>query len=62
MVDNGQEILLPVENSVVNIADIGKVTRSGRVFGPIFPKEVEEGAVSKKVDVPVVNLIIDPVC
>ncbi|KAI5436104.1 hypothetical protein KIW84_022520 [Lathyrus oleraceus] len=32
MVENGQEIPLPVASSVVNIVDIAKVTHSGRVF------------------------------
>ncbi|KAI5443626.1 hypothetical protein KIW84_012317 [Lathyrus oleraceus] len=59
---NGQEVLLPMANFVVNIADIAKVTRSGRVFGLVFSKEVEETAVSKKVDVPMVNPISAPMC
>ena len=51
MVENGQEVPFPTKNSVVNIADIVKVTRSGRVFGPIFPKEVvQDVSVSKKVN------------
>ena len=39
MIENGQEVPLPVADSVVNIDDIAKVTRSGRVFGPVFSKE-----------------------
>ncbi|KAI5445720.1 hypothetical protein KIW84_013809 [Lathyrus oleraceus] len=49
----GQEVLLPTTNSVVSIADVTKVTRSGRVFGSVFPKDKEESVVSKKVKVPV---------
>jgi len=63
MVENGQEVPLPVADSVVNITDIVKVTRSGRVFGSVFPKEVlEEVAVGKKVDVPAVNPVSAPAC
>ena len=63
MLENGQEVLLPTTNSVVNIVDIAKVTRSGRVFGPVFPKEViEDVSVGKKVDVPVTNLVSAPKC
>jgi hypothetical protein len=35
MVENGQEVSFPTTNSVVNIVDIAKVTRSGHVFGPV---------------------------
>ena len=49
MIENGQEVPLPVADSVVNIADIAKVTRSGLVFSPVFPKVVENASVRKKV-------------
>ncbi|KAI5401970.1 hypothetical protein KIW84_066434 [Lathyrus oleraceus] len=62
MVENGQEIPLPVADSMVNIDDIAKVTRSGRVFGLVFLKEVEDVSISKKVDMPMVNLISASVC
>ncbi|KAI5442896.1 hypothetical protein KIW84_011794 [Lathyrus oleraceus] len=63
MVENDQEVLLPTTNFVVNIADVKKVTRSGHVFGPVFPKEViEDVSVGKKVDVPAVNLVSAPMC
>ena len=42
MVENGQEVSLPTTNSVMNIADVTKVTRSGRVFGPVLPKDVKD--------------------
>lgn len=45
----------PVANFVVNIADITKVTHSGRVFGLVLPKEVEDVSASKKVDAPTMN-------
>ena len=38
MVENGQEVPLPMTNYIVNIADIAKVTRRGRVFDPVFLK------------------------
>ena len=60
MLENGQEVPLPTINSVVSIADVTKVTRSGRVFGPMFPKDVED--VRKKVDVPVANPASAPKC
>ena len=62
IVENGQEVSFAVANFVVNIADITKVTRSGRVFGPVFSKEVEDVSSSKKVDVPVMNPISALVC
>ncbi|KAI5421073.1 hypothetical protein KIW84_044783 [Lathyrus oleraceus] len=60
MLENGQEVPLPMTSSVVSIADVTKVTRSGRVFGSVFPNDVE--GVNKKVDVPVVNLVSTPRC
>lgn len=48
MIKNGQEVPLPVVDSVVNIANIAKVTRRGRVFSLVFPKEVEDVSASKK--------------
>lgn len=62
MVENGQEVPLPITNFMVNIVDIAKVTRSGRVFGLVFLKEVEDVSASKKVDVPVENPVSAPVC
>ncbi|KAI5415403.1 hypothetical protein KIW84_040737 [Lathyrus oleraceus] len=55
MVNDGQEVPLPMTNSVMSIADVTKVTRSGRVFGPVFPKDVEDSTVGKKVEVPAVD-------
>ncbi|KAI5408849.1 hypothetical protein KIW84_054612 [Lathyrus oleraceus] len=48
---DGQEVPLPTTSSIVSIVDVTKVTRSGRVFGPVFPKDKEESVVSKKVEV-----------
>ncbi|KAI5421776.1 hypothetical protein KIW84_045275 [Lathyrus oleraceus] len=62
MIENGQEVPLPMTNSVVNIADIAKVTRSDRVFGPVFLKDVKEVAVTKTVEVPAVNPVSAPMC
>ncbi|KAI5411754.1 hypothetical protein KIW84_056718 [Lathyrus oleraceus] len=58
LIEGGQEIPLPTTSSVVSIADVTKVTRSGRVFGPVFPKDKEESVVSKKVEVPVVDPVV----
>ncbi|KAI5395580.1 hypothetical protein KIW84_061942 [Lathyrus oleraceus] len=52
MVKDGKEVPLPITNSIMSIADVTKVTRSGREFGPVFPKNMEESTVSKKVQVP----------
>ena len=57
MIEGGQEVPLPTTSSVVSIADVTKVTPSGRVFGPVFPKDKEESVVSKKVEVPVEDLV-----
>jgi cytochrome c oxidase assembly protein Cox11 len=53
MIENGQEVPLPVTYFVVNITDIAKVTRSGRVFGSVSSKEIEDIAASKKEEIPV---------
>ena len=55
MIENGEEVPLPATNSVVSIADVMKVTHSGRVFGTVSPKVVKDVVVGEKVDVPVVN-------
>ena len=62
MIENGQEVPLPATNSVVSIADVVKVTRSGRVFGHVSPKVVEDVLIGKKADVFVVNPINTPTC
>ncbi|KAI5436551.1 hypothetical protein KIW84_022883 [Lathyrus oleraceus] len=63
MLENGQEVPLPMTNSVVKIADIEKVTRNSHVFGHVFPEEViEDVSVGKKVDVPAMNPVSAPKC
>ena len=62
MIENGQEVSLPVADSVVNIANIVKVTRSGRVFSPVFPKIVEDVSMGKKAGVHAVNPVSAPMC
>ncbi|KAI5444790.1 hypothetical protein KIW84_013173 [Lathyrus oleraceus] len=62
VLENGQEVPLPTINSVVSITDVTKVTRSSRVFGPVFPKNVEDMYVRKKVDMPVLDSISAPKC
>ncbi|KAI5407866.1 hypothetical protein KIW84_053923 [Lathyrus oleraceus] len=57
MIKGGQEVPLPTTSFVVSSADVTKVTRSGRVFGPVFPKDKEESIMSKKVEVPVVDKV-----
>ncbi|KAI5436301.1 hypothetical protein KIW84_022682 [Lathyrus oleraceus] len=54
---DGQQVPLPMTSSVVSTADVTKVTCSGRVFGPVFPKDKEELVVSKKVEVPSVDMV-----
>ncbi|KAI5441262.1 hypothetical protein KIW84_010644 [Lathyrus oleraceus] len=58
MVEDGQEVPLPVTNSVVNIADVAKVTRCSRVFSPVFPKIIEDVTTSKKEEIPVANPLL----
>ncbi|KAI5388190.1 hypothetical protein KIW84_074038 [Lathyrus oleraceus] len=62
MVKNGQEVPLPMTNSAVSVTDVTKVTRRGRVFGPVFPKDVEDSTVGKKVDVPAVDPVSASKC
>ena len=62
MIENGQEVPFPVADSMVNIVDISKVTRSGHVFGPVFLKEVEDVVASKIAEIPVMSLIRTLVC
>lgn len=62
MIENGQEVPLPAVNSVVRIADVVKVTRSGRVFGPVPPRIVEDVSMGKRYDVPTVNPVNAPTC
>ncbi|KAI5445534.1 hypothetical protein KIW84_013677 [Lathyrus oleraceus] len=57
MMKDGQEVPLPTTSSIVSITDVTKVTRSGRVFEPVFPKDKEESVVSKNVEVPDVDPI-----
>ncbi|KAI5436355.1 hypothetical protein KIW84_022724 [Lathyrus oleraceus] len=47
---------------MVNISDIAKVNRSGRVFSPVFLKIVEDVSVSKKAEIPIANPVSDPTC
>ncbi|KAI5398872.1 hypothetical protein KIW84_064310 [Lathyrus oleraceus] len=52
---SGQEVPLPTTSSVVSIADVTKVTRSGRVFGPVVPDNKEELIIGKRAEVPSVD-------
>ncbi|KAI5441168.1 hypothetical protein KIW84_010579 [Lathyrus oleraceus] len=60
--ENIQEVPFPMTSSIVSIADVTKMTCSGRVFGPVFLKNVEDCSVGKKVDVPVVDPVSAPKC
>ncbi|KAI5445087.1 hypothetical protein KIW84_013370 [Lathyrus oleraceus] len=62
MIKNGQEVPLPVADSVVNIVYITRVTRSGGVFSQVFPKIVEDVSVGKKAEIPVVDPVSAPMC
>lgn len=62
MIENGQEVSLLVPDSVVNIADVAKVTRNSRVFSPVFPKVVEDVSVGKKEKIHVVDPVSVPTC
>ncbi|KAI5436382.1 hypothetical protein KIW84_022746 [Lathyrus oleraceus] len=62
MLENGQEVPLPTTSSVVSIVDVTKVTRSGCVFWSVFPKNVEDISVNKKIDVPVIDSVSAPKC
>ncbi|KAI5435420.1 hypothetical protein KIW84_022013 [Lathyrus oleraceus] len=57
-----RSVPLPTSNSVVSIADVTKVTHNGRVFGLVFPKDVEDLTVSKKVEVPNVDPVSASKC
>ncbi|KAI5395480.1 hypothetical protein KIW84_061884 [Lathyrus oleraceus] len=60
MIENGKEVPLPVANSVVSIINVMKVTYSGRVFGLVSPKVVEDVSMGKKAEVPTVDLVTTP--
>lgn len=62
MIKNDQEVPLPVADSVVNITDIAKVTRSGRVFSTVFPKTVEDVSAGKKAEIPAFDPVSAPMC
>ena len=47
---------------MVNIIDIAKMTCSGRVFGQVFLKGVEDVSVGKKAKHPSVDLVSAPMC
>jgi hypothetical protein len=55
MMENGKEVPLPTTSSLVSIADVTKVTHSGRVFGPVVSENREELIVGKKAEVPTVD-------
>lgn len=48
MYEYGKEVHIPSLSSVVNIADVSGVTRSGRVFVYVAPKRIEDASVGKQ--------------
>lgn len=42
MFEDRKEVPIPSLSSVVNIADVSRVTRSGRVFTFLPPKRIED--------------------
>lgn len=64
MIKDWQEAPLSATSSVVNIADVVKVTRSGRVFSPVSSKVMENVIVGKKAEavVPVVDPVNSLIC
>ncbi|XP_058725876.1 uncharacterized protein LOC131597183 [Vicia villosa] len=62
MIKNGQEVPLPTLSSVVNIADVSRVIRSGRVYTPLPSKQPVAPATGQNpVNVPVGNPVETPV-
>src|SRR3954464_14353736 len=68
MIKDGQEVPLPTLSSVVNIVDVSRVTRSGRVYTPLPPKQPIAPAarqnpvvtpVGNPVEIPISNTNID---
>lgn len=47
MVEDGKEVLIPSFSSVVNIADVSGVTRSGPVFSAAAPRRNEDMVIEK---------------
>ena len=47
MLEDNKEVHIPVLSSVVNIADVSGVTRSGRVFAVAAPKRIEDVVIEK---------------
>ncbi|XP_058774882.1 uncharacterized protein LOC131649152, partial [Vicia villosa] len=62
MIKDGQEVPLPTLSSVENIADVSRVTRSGRVYTPLPPKQPVAPATGQNpVNTPVGNPVEIPV-
>src|SRR4051812_33682914 len=62
MIKNGQEVPIPTLSSVINIADVSRVTRSGRVYTPLPSNQPVAPATRKNpVDTPVGNPVETPI-
>src|ERR1051325_5226900 len=62
MMENGKEVPIPTLSSVVNIAEVSRVTRSGRVHTPLPPKQpIAPTSRQSPIDVPVVNPVGIPI-
>lgn len=62
MLENGPEVPLPTTSSVVSIVDVTKVTRNSRVCGSVFPTNLADCSVGKKVEVPARDPVSAPKC
>src|SRR4051812_36253044 len=61
MIKDGQEVPLPTLSSVVNIADVSRVARSGRVYTPLPPKQPVSPATGQNpINTPVGNHVETP--
>lgn len=47
MLKDGKEVPIPSLSSILNIANVSGVTRSGRVFVYVPPKRIEDASVGK---------------
>lgn len=60
MIKDGKEVPIPSMPFVINIVDVSEVTKSGRVFATLPPRNVEDSVGKKmQIHVPIVNNKID---
>lgn len=51
MLEDGKEVYIPSFSSIVNIADLSGVSRSGQVLAYAAPKRIEDTSVGKQTQV-----------